>query len=191
LNGCGIQTNLMAQSFEYLQTAMIWKQIAGVLPHYKLKRAFRGRGHGFPVLSFQADHQLVELVHAERSYSRQILTGQCRSWATNVQGDFQLINCLESRVSGNFDSRLTIGPNALFGGPLRDLIEFSPGTRPSRRQSLSLKPEFVYGSLADSQGTSSVLNGDDLESELGCLPAQPILARRMVSSSDLWKTHSL
>jgi hypothetical protein len=56
----------------------------------------------------------------------------------------------KSRLSGNFDSRLTIGPNALLGGPLRDLIEISPEKRPSRRQSLSLKPEFVYGSLADS-----------------------------------------
>ena len=32
-----------------------------------------------------------------------------------------------------------------------------------------------WGTLADSQGTSTVLCGDDLKSKLGSLPAEPIL----------------
>jgi hypothetical protein len=72
-----------------------------------------------------------------------ILLRNLPSRSTTPQQSIKPADHLISRISGNFDSRLTIGPNALLGGPLRDLIEISPEKRPSRRQSLSLKPEFV------------------------------------------------
>jgi hypothetical protein len=44
-------------------------------PTLQAQMAFCGRAHGVTVLSLQPDHQLVEFVHAELGYSRQILTG--------------------------------------------------------------------------------------------------------------------